>query len=111
MLNQIILVGRLIKNPEIIRENEKRKAVITLAIPRNYKNSEGIYETDFVDCILWNEVATNTTEYCKKGDLIGIKGRIQTKATEIDGQPKHIMEVVAEKVTFLASRKEESEEV
>lgn len=111
MLNQIVLVGRLTKKTEIIKENEKEKAVITLAIPRSYKNSEGIYETDFVDCILWNSIANTTVEYCKKGDLVGIKGRVQTKPIEINGQTKHIMEIVAEKVTFLSSRKEESEEV
>lgn len=104
MLNQIVLVGRLTKNPEIINKNEK--VVITLAIPRTYKNMNGEYETDFVDCILWAGIATNTAEYCKKGDLVGVKGRIQTRQENA----KNIIEVVAEKVTFLSNRKEESEE-
>lgn len=107
MLNQIVLVGRISKEIELKEENEKKIAVITLAVPRSYKNAEGIYETDFIDCILWNVIAENTKEYCKKGDMVGVKGRIQTRQEN----EKNIIEVVAEKVTFLSSRKEESEEV
>ena len=67
MLNQIVIVGRLVKNPEL-KETEKGKKVtnITLAVPRNYKNINGEYDTDFIDCILWTGVAENTAEYCNK---------------------------------------------
>ena len=104
MLNQVIIVGRLVEKP-IVEENENGKKVcnITLAVPRDFKNAEGIYETDFIKCTLWNGIAENTAEYCKKGDVIGVKGRIQT--TNVDD--KIVMEVVAEKVSFLSSRKEE----
>lgn len=99
MLNQIILVGRITSDLEI-NEVENRKVVtITLAIPRSYKNENGEYETDFVPVTLWNGIAESTCEYCKKGDLVGIKGRIQTSEDKI--------EIVAEKVTFLSSKKSE----
>ena len=86
------------------KEDEKEKCTITLAVPRSYKNEEGAYETDFIDCVLWNGIASNTAEYCNKGDLIGVKGRIQGN----DGK----IEIIVEKVTFLSSKPkdEESEE-
>lgn len=107
MLNQVILVGRLVQDPEIKElENGIKTSYITLAVPRSYKNSDGIYETDFIPCLLYKGIAENTVEYCQKGDLLGIKGRIQTKQEE----NKNIIEIVAERVTFLSSRKETEEE-
>ena len=83
MLNQSILVGRIVKEPEV-RETENGTKVtnITLAVQRPYKNVEGEYDTDFISCVLWKGIAETTAEYCKKGDLIGIRGRIQSKITE-----------------------------
>ena len=108
MLNQIILVGRLVQDPEIKElENEQRVSYITLAIPRSIKNADGIYETDFIPCIICNNVADKVKEYYKKGDLLGIKGKIQTRQEE----DKNIIEIVAEKVTFLSNRKETEVEV
>lgn len=101
MLNQIVLVGRLVKTPEIEKEDGKEKSVITLAVQRSYKNEDGVYETDFINCVLWNGIASNTAEYCNKGDLIGVKGRVQGN----DGK----IEIIAEKVTFLSSKKHEEE--
>ena len=100
MLNQTVLVGRLVQDPEIKElENGKKVTNITLAIKRSYKNSDGIYDTDFIDCVLWNGIAENTSEYCKKGNIIGVKGRLQ----RLSGSE---LQVVAEKVTFLSSEKE-----
>lgn len=109
MLNQIILVGRLVKSPEVIEtESGKKMSYITLAIPRSFKNADGEYDTDFIDCVLWEAVALNTTEYCKQGDIVGVKGRIQSRMLEDeDGNNYKKMEVVAEKVTFLSTKKEE----
>ena len=105
MLNQVVLVGRLVKTPEIRKtESGKKVSQITLAVPRNYKNIEGQYETDFLDCTLWTAVAENTAEYCRTGDMLGIKGRVQTKIIENDdGTKRKKTEVVAELVTFLSS--------
>ena len=107
MLNQIILVGRLVQDPKIKElENGQRVSYITLAVPRGRKNDDGIYETDFIPCMICNNVADNVKEYYKKGDLLVIKGRIQTRKEE----DKNIIEIVAEKVTFLLNRKETEEE-
>lgn len=83
MVNQIVLVGRIARTPETrITENGKKMANLTLAVPRNYKNSNGEYDTDFLDCTLWSAVAESTSEYCETGDMIGIKGRLQTRVVE-----------------------------
>lgn len=110
MLNQIVLVGRLVKDP-VLKETEqgKKRSFITLAIPRSFKNAEGSYDTDFIDCILWDGIAKNTAEYCKKGDVIGVKGRLQSRNYEMDNTTKFVIEVIAEKVTFLTSHKEADE--
>ena len=112
MLNQIVIAGRLTANPEI-KETEEGKKVgtITVAVPRPYKNADGIYETDFIRCVLFNGVAENTTEYCRKGDVVGIKGRLETKIEENeDGTKTYVTNVIAERVTFLSSKKNEGEE-
>lgn len=106
MLNQVVMVGRLVRDPELREtENGKKVTYITLAVPRSYKNPNGEYDTDYVDCTLWTGIAENTTEYCKKGDLIGVKGRIQTGSYEKDGEKKYTTDVIVEKVTFLTSKK------
>lgn len=75
MLNQVVLVGRLVKNPELVEtEKNKKLSRVTIAIPRSFKNMDGEYETDFINCIMWDSVAKSTVEYCKKGDIVGING-------------------------------------
>lgn len=67
MLNNLVIVGRLVSDTQINEtENGKKVSIITLAVPRNYKNSNGEYDTDFLDFTLWNNIAENTVEYCKK---------------------------------------------
>ena len=109
MLNQIVLVGRLVKMPEVFTtESGKRMTYLTLAIPRTFKNADGEYDTDFIDCVLWEVVAESTSEYCKQGDIVGVKGRVQSRLIEDeDGNNYKKMEVIAEKITFLSSKKEE----
>ena len=113
MLNQIVLVGRIVSEPKIEKsEDNKSRSLITIAVPRSYKNADGVYETDFIDCVLWNSIAENTVEYCKKGDLIGVKGRVHTSTYENEaGETKKSMQVVAERITFLSSKKEKDDEV
>ena len=111
MLNQSIIVGRIVHEPEI-RETENGTKVtnITLAVQRSYKNVNGEYDTDFIPCVLWKGIAETTAEYCKKGDLIGVRGRIQTKVLEKeDNSKKYLTELVAERVTFLSSKRQEAE--
>ncbi len=110
MINTVMLVGRLVRDPEIIEhENGNKVSRITLAVSRKFKNSDGVYETDFIDCILWNNIAKNLNEYCSKGDLIGIRGRIQIYSYEKEGVKRKITEIIAENITFLSSNKSSEE--
>lgn len=108
ILNQIILVGRLTRNI-VVNKSEKgvKVATISLAIPRSFKNMEGSYDTDFIDCVAFDGIAENTKEYCEKGDIIGVKGRVQSRSVDKDGKTEYLMEIIAEKVTFLSSKKTE----
>lgn len=111
-MNNVILVGRLASDP-VLEETStgKKRTCINLAVPRSYRNSEGLYETDFIRIILWNGMASNTKEYCHQGDMVGIKGRIQNRQYEVEDETndetttKYITEVVAEKVSFITSKK------
>lgn len=107
MNNLTYLIGRLVRTPEVRQINEDKKITnITVAVPRNYKNVNGDYDTDFFDCILWNGIAETTSNYCKQGDLIGIKGRLQSRIKEdAEGNKRYVIEIVAEKISFLSSKR------
>ena len=112
MINNVILLGRLTKDPELITsEKGNKRLVINLAVDRDYKNQDGIYETDFIRCVLWNGIAGATSEFCKVGDVVGIKGRLQTSVYETEDKKKNYStEVIAERVTFLSSGKKHVDE-
>ncbi|MCR5224145.1 MAG: single-stranded DNA-binding protein [Bacilli bacterium] len=107
MHNMVYLIGRLTQDPETkTYEDGKEKLTINLAVQRSFKNEDGIYETDYLRCVLWNALAEHTCEYCKKGDLVGVKGRIQTRSYEDDEENiKYITEIIVDKISFLASAK------
>ena len=106
MLNQVVLVGRLTADPEItVTSTGKKITAVTIAVQRTFKNMNGLYDTDFIKCTLWNGIAETTCEYCKKGDVVGVKGRIQTSSYESNGEKKYSMDIIAEKVSYLSSKK------
>lgn len=106
MLNEIILVGRLTNNI-VVNTTDKGKKIgnLTLAVPRSFKNMDGLYETDFIPCLLWEEKATLAKDYCHTGDIVGIKGRLQSRIVETEQGKRNQLEVVAERLTFLSSKK------
>ena len=105
MLNQVVIAGRLTGDPVVEESEGTKMAYVTVAVPRSYKNVDGTYDTDFIRCTLWGGIAENTCEYCKKGDIVGVKGRIQTSSYQIKVLTKGNTEVVAEKISFLSSKK------
>lgn len=112
-MNNVILVGRLASDPVLEEmEESKKRTLIDIAVPRNFKNAEGMYEADFIRCVLWNGIALNTAKYCTKGDAIAVRGRLQTRNYEDqDGNKKYITEVIAQSISFVApSKKEEKNE-
>lgn len=112
MINQVTLVGRLTRDPDLkVTPDGVYLCNITLAVNRQYRNQKGEVDTDFVQCTLWRKTAENTTNYCKKGSLIGITGRIQTRSYDNqDGKRTYVTEVVAENVRFIGPRREERQE-
>ena len=110
MLNQVVLVGRIVYDLELKKNDSGKKYLsLMLAIPRSFKNIEGTYDTDFIRCIVWDNVASNTSEYCKKGDIVGLKGRLQSRIIEKNDKKESMMEVIGEKATFLTSSKSKEE--
>jgi single-strand DNA-binding protein len=107
MINQVTLVGRLTKDPELKVTTEGNSVTnVTLAVNRNFRNQKGEIEADFVQCTIWRKNAENLSLYCKKGALIGITGRIQTRSYEAEeGKRKYVTEVIAESVRFLDTKK------
>lgn len=103
MTNNLTLIGRLVDRPVLEEtENGKKATTITLAVPRNFRNDNGEYETDFVPVSFVGQVADSTCEYCEKGDIIGVRGRL----ARLSGNE---LQVIAEKVTFLSSKRKEEE--
>ena len=108
MINEVVLVGRMVKDPEI-RYTGDGTPVTTfrLAVNRNYKNHEGVMEADFVSCTAWRGLARTTADYCRKGQLVGVTGRIQTRRFEAkDGTTVYVTDIVVDNVRFLEKKKE-----
>ncbi len=107
MLNQVILVGRLVYDPELrTTDDGKKVTTITLALQRTFKSAEsGTYETDFIRCTLWSGIAENTVQYCKKGSTVGVKARLAQRFYDIDEEKSFSYpEVIAEKITFINTK-------
>lgn len=103
MINRVVLVGRLTKDPDL-RYTPSGVAVarFTLAVNRTFSNSNGEKETDFINCTVWRKQAENTANFLKKGSLAGVEGRIQTGSYEgQDGKRVYTTEVVCDSVQFL----------
>ncbi|QED49691.1 single-stranded DNA-binding protein [Cytobacillus dafuensis] len=109
MINQVTLVGRLTKDPELKRTPEGTPVTnVTLAVNRHFRNQQGEIGADFVQCTLWKKTAENTSRYCRKGSLIGITGRIQTRHYDNpEGTRVYVTEVLADSVRFLDQKKQE----
>jgi len=101
-MNQVGLVGRLTKDPVLRQLSRNRvQSHFSLAINRNYKNSRGEVETDFILCTVWGKLAEHIVKFCGKGSLVGINGRIQSRSFMNEESTKiYITEVVVEDVRF-----------
>lgn len=110
MLNNVSLVGRLTKNVELrYTPSNVAVATFTLAVNRTFKNENGEREADFINCVMWQQQAENLANWAKKGSLIGITGRIQTRSYDNQqGQRVYVTEVVAETFQLLESKGQQS---
>ncbi|HFD1903628.1 TPA: single-stranded DNA-binding protein [Streptococcus pyogenes] len=109
MINNIVLVGRMTKDAELrYTPSQVAVATFTLAVNRRFKEQNGERETDFINCVIWRQSAENLANWAKKGTLIGITGRIQTRNYENQqGQRVYVTEVVAESFQVLESRNQQ----
>ena len=108
MINNVVLVGRMTRDAEL-RYTPQNQAVATfsLAVNRNFKNSNGERDADFINCVIWRQQAENLANWAKKGALVGIVGRIQTRNYENQqGQRVYVTEVVADSFKLLESQKD-----
>lgn len=106
MINNVVLVGRLTKRPELkFTTNGTKYSQFIVAVQRKFKNQNGEYESDFINCLMWSTAAENFIKFTNKGSLVGIEGRIQTRSYEKDGVKKYIQEVVTENFSLLESKK------
>ena len=111
MINNVVLVGRLVRDPELKYTGSGLAFMqFTLAVNRNFKNQNGEREADFINCVIWRQQAENLANWVKKGALIGITGRIQTRNYENQqGQRVYVTEVVAEKFKLLEFNKQNNQ--
>ena len=109
MINNVTVVGRLTRAVDLrYTSNGTAYASFTLAVDRDFKNQNGEKETDFINCVMWRKPAENLANYTKKGSLIGVEGRIQTRNYDNQqGQRVYVTEVLAEKFSFLESAKKD----
>ena len=106
MINNVVLVGRMTRDAELrYTPSNVAVATFTLAVNRNFKSQNGEREADFINCVMWRQQAENLANWAKKGALIGITGRIQTRNYDNQqGQRVYVTEVVAENFQMLESR-------
>lgn len=106
MINNVVLAGRLTKDPDLRYTNTgKEVTLFTLAVNRSFTNGEGKREADFIQCVIWQKKAVTLAEYARKGALISVIGRIQTRSyTDANNQKQYVTEVVCDEFQFLESK-------
>ena len=108
MINRAVLTGRLTKDPELrTTQSGLSVAAFNLAVDRQYSNSQGKRDTDFISCVIWRKAAENFCNFTSKGSLVGIDGRIQTRNYDgKDGKKVYVTEVVVDNFALLESKKD-----
>ncbi len=105
MMNRVILVGRITKDPELKKTAQDIAVVnFTIAVNRNYTDQQGEKQADFISCVVWRRQAENVAKYVSKGMLLGVEGRIQTRQYESETGMKYITEVLCDSVQFLENK-------
>ncbi|AUD64435.1 single-stranded DNA-binding protein [Tenericutes bacterium MZ-XQ] len=109
MINKVILVGRITKDPELKSTQSNINFVnFTIAVNRQFTDQSGERQADFIQCIVWRRQAENLARFIKKGALLGVEGRIQTRTYEADNGTRYITEVVCDSVQFLENKGDQS---
>jgi single-strand DNA-binding protein len=107
MLNQIVLIGRLVKDIELKTLNSGKEVTsFTLAVQRNFKNQQGEKETDFINCVAFGNIAKIMNQYCFKGQLICVSGRLQIRSWESENGRRYVTEVIVNNIEVLEWKKD-----
>lgn len=109
-INRVVLTGRMTRDPEL-RRTAQGDAVtsFTIAVNRNFTNRDGQQQADFINCIVWRKLAENVNQYCSKGSLVGVEGRLQTRSYDnTQGQKVYVVEVICDSVQFLETKAKEA---
>ena len=102
MINRVVLVGRLTRDPELRKTINSAVASFTIAVDNRLKGPNGEKTTSFIPCVAWNQQAENTVKFVRKGSLVGVEGRLNQRTYDSkDGTKKQIIEVVCDSVQFL----------
>ncbi len=111
MLNRVVLIGRLTKDPELrYTSNGTAVATFTLAVDRNYSNQQGERQADFLNIVVWRQLAELCANYLKKGRLTAVEGSIQSRSYDNqEGRKVYVTEIVADNVRFLESNRDRGE--
>ena len=112
-MNKVIIIGRNVKDIEIkTTPSGTSVAEFTIAVNRSFKNANGERESDFFNCIAFSKLAETISRYVKKGDQVGVEGRLQTRNyTNKDGKKVYVTEIIVENVEFLQSKKEQNQPI
>lgn len=110
MLNKALIIGRLTRDPEVrVIGNGTHVASFTVAVERTFKNKDGEKESDFIPVVAWRKTAELCAQYTKKGSMVAICGRIQTRTYDAaDGSKRYVTEIVTDEIQFLGSKGENS---
>lgn len=113
MLNRVVLIGRLTKDPELrYTPNGVAVTSFALAVDRNFKSAQGERETDFINIVVWRQLAENCANFLAKGKLAAVDGRLQIRSYEgQDGQKRTMAEVIAENVRFLSPKEDDARQM
>ena len=106
MINRAVICGRLVRDPELRRtSNGTPVTSFTVAVNRTFKNSDGQQEADFLNCVAWNKTAEIVDQYCSKGNLVGVEGRLQSGSYQDNqGNNRTVVEIIADQVQFMQSK-------
>lgn len=111
MINRVILVGRITKDPEVKTTQSNIPVVsFTIAVNRQFTDESGNRQADFIQCVMWRKPAENMGKYVRKGNLLGIDGRIQARQYESDNGMRYVTEVICDSVQFLEAKGEQQSE-
>lgn len=112
MLNQTLLVGRIVSKPELNQtETGKNYASITIAVPKSYVNENGEHEANFIDLTAWNERIVRKSDHLLKGDLVLVEASIQTRLVEKEGKKTKYTDIIVDSIDYLTHSKNQDKTI